>query len=82
MIIYIVEAWRWGDNHNHSYVLGCWDNLEAAKKAAIDHAEYRGGKYQCVVQQSKLNQEMDNDWSASILYQTIMDIFEPIDGVA
>jgi len=41
MIIYIVEAWRWGDNHNHSYVLGCWDNLEAAKKAAIDHAEYR-----------------------------------------
>lgn len=70
MIIFIVEAWRGGDNHQHSYVLGCWDNFEAAKKAADEHAEYRGGKYHCVVQQCKLNAEMDSDWSASVLYNT------------
>jgi hypothetical protein len=73
MNIYIVEAWRWGDNHDHTYVLGCWDNFEAAKKAADNHAEYRAGKYQCVVQQTKLNEEMDSDWSATVLYQTSME---------
>ena len=45
MNIYIVEAWRWGDKEDHSYVVGCWDNLEGAKRAAMTHAEYRGGKY-------------------------------------
>jgi len=74
MNIYIVEAWRWGDKEEHGYVLGCWDNFEAAKQAALNHAEYRGGKYQCVVQNSKLNEEMPADWHASILYQTPMFI--------
>lgn len=77
MKIYIVESWRWGDKEDHSYVLGCWDNLESAKKAADNHARYRGGKYQCVVQQSTLNEEMDSDWSATILYQTPMDYIDP-----
>jgi hypothetical protein len=72
MIIYIVEAFRWGDKENHSYVIGCWDNIELAKKAAIEHAEYRGGKYQCIVNQSKLNEEMPQDWHATIVYQTPM----------
>ena len=76
MNIYIVEAWRWGDREDHSYVLGCWDNLEEAKKIAVDHAHYRGGKYQCVVQQSVLNKQMDSDWSATILYQTPMELLE------
>ncbi len=70
MIIYIVEACRGGDPENHSYVLGCWDTLEAAKKAADEHVVYRGGKYDCIVHQCKLNEEMDTDWSASVLYQT------------
>ena len=37
MNIYIVEAWRWGDKEDHSYVVGCWDNLEGAKRAAMTH---------------------------------------------
>jgi hypothetical protein len=69
MIIYIVEALRWGERETHSYILGCWDNLEAAKKAADDHVEYRGGKYNCIVHQCNLNSEMDSDQSGSILYQ-------------
>ena len=77
MNIYIVEAWRWGDREDHSYILGCWDNLEAAKRAADEHSHYRGGKYQCVVQQCKLNEEMNSDWSASVLYQTRMELLEP-----
>lgn len=78
MNIYIVEAWRWGDKEDHSYVVGCWDNLEAAKRAAMTHAEYRGGKYQCVVQHSKLNEEMPQDWNATILYQAPMNYMDMI----
>jgi hypothetical protein len=69
VIVYIVEASRWGNNENHSYVLGCWDSLEVAKKAADEHVTYRGGKYLCTVLQCNLNNEIDSDWSKSVLYQ-------------
>ena len=77
MIIYIVESLRWGERENHSYIVGCWDNLDAAKKVADEHSHYRGGKYQCIVQQCNLNNQMDSDWSATILYQTPMELLEP-----
>lgn len=70
MIVYIVEAWKNGSNENHSYTLGVWDDLDAAKKAADAHLEYRGGKYKCIVFQCELNSEINSDWSGSMLYQT------------
>jgi hypothetical protein len=53
--IYVVEALRFGDRERHSYVVGVYDTLEAAKTAADDHAEYRGGKYTCEVTAHPLN---------------------------
>ena len=68
--IYVVEALRNGDREKHSYVVGVWDSLEEAKVAADCEADYRGGKYVCVVNQCALNERMDTDFSATILYQS------------
>lgn len=70
-MLYIVEALRWGNTEDHTYVVGIWDTFDAAKKAADEHAEYRGGKYVCQVWQAKLNEVINSDWNSSILYQTV-----------
>jgi hypothetical protein len=70
MMVYIVEALRWGDRERHSYVLGVWDNFEEAVAAAEEHTEHRGGKYQCLVQQCRLGSHMDTDPCATLLHQT------------
>jgi hypothetical protein len=67
---YIVEALRWGERENHSYIVGLYSDLERAKVAAEEHTEYRGGKYQCVVLQCEMDSQVDSDWSASVLHQT------------
>lgn len=69
-ILYVVEALRWGDREQHSYVVGVYDTLESAKNAADEHAQYRGGKYECVVQQCPLNGQVSLDWSEALMYQT------------
>lgn len=68
--LYIVEALRAGDREKHSYIVGVWDSLEEAKRAADCEADYRAGKYVCQVQQCVLNAKMDTDFSATILYQS------------
>lgn len=68
--VYIVEALRYGDREQHSYVLGVWTTLEAAKAAAQEETEYRGGKYICQVHQCTLDNYMDKDFSATILFQS------------
>lgn len=68
-MLYIVEALRGGDRERHSYVLGIWDTLEAAKEAARRHVEYRGGKYSCQVNQCQLNDEMSTDWCSALLHE-------------
>ena len=75
-IYYIVEALRWGERENHSYILGLYSDLERAKQAADEHTEYRGGKYQCVVHQCSMDQQMNSDWNAEVLHQTRL-AFEP-----
>lgn len=67
---YIVEALRWGERENHSYILGLYSDLERAKQAADEHTEYRGGKYQCVVLGCGMDEQLDQDWNARMLYQT------------
>ena len=69
-ILYVVEALRWGDREQHSYVVGVYDTLEAAKNAADEHAQYRGGKYVCVVVRCPLNGQVSSDWSEALMYQT------------
>lgn len=67
---YIVEALRWGERENHSYVVGLYSELDRAIKVAEEHTEYRGGKYQCVVLQCEMDEQVNQDWSASVLHQT------------
>lgn len=69
-VYYIVEALRWGERENHSYILGLYSDLERAKRAADEHTEYRGGKYQCVVFGCGMDEQVDSDWNAALLYQT------------
>ena len=70
MPLYIVEALRLGNREKHSYVVGVWDSIAAAKTAADEHAAYRGGKYVCQVNWCTLNSCMDSDQSATVLYET------------
>lgn len=58
--IFVVIAYRWGENSNHSYTLGAFNRLDQAKKCADSHTDYRGGKYACVVEKCKLS-IFDND---------------------
>jgi hypothetical protein len=67
---YIVEALRWGEREDHSYVLGLYSDLDRARAAAEEHTEHRGGKYQCLVHQCCMDEQVDSDWSASMVYQT------------
>lgn len=69
MIVYIVEALRSSDREMHSYILGVWDDLESAKRAAEEHVSYRGGKYGCQIHQCHMNSEVDSDWCSSLLYE-------------
>lgn len=69
--LYVVEALRGGDREAHSYVLGIWDNLEAAKDAARRHVEHRGGKYTCQVNQRFLNDEARPDWCSTVLHEEV-----------
>lgn len=47
--IYIVLARRWGEDETHSYLCGWSEDVEKAKDVAEKEADYRGGKYVCVV---------------------------------
>ena len=53
--IYIVTAYRFGDKHNHSYVVGSFSTKEEAIRQAKIEEEWRGGKYDCEVIAMKLN---------------------------
>tara|TARA_R110000803_G_scaffold35848_1_gene77275 strand:+ start:3309 stop:3626 length:318 start_codon:yes stop_codon:yes gene_type:complete len=53
--VYVVEALRWGDRENHSYVVGVYSNKESAEAAVESETDWRGGKYECVVTALELN---------------------------
>jgi len=42
---YVVTAYRWGQRNAHSYVVGAFPELQAAKDCADAYVDYRGGKY-------------------------------------
>ena len=69
--IYVVIAYRWGNNSDHSYTLGAFNKKDAAIKCADSHTEYRGCKYGCTVEQCIINQ-FDNasDYYTKEVYRT------------
>jgi len=71
--MYIVEALRFGNREDNSYVVGVYDHLHAAYRAAVAEEYWRGRKYECVVAEYKLNAENANnqgeskeEWCASL----------------
>ena len=54
--IYVVQAYRWGNRENHSYVVGVYDTKEQAIIAADKEEESRGIKYNCAIISTSLNE--------------------------
>jgi len=54
--VYVVIAYRFGSNENHSYTLGVFNKKHKAIECAETHATHRGGKYDCVVEECIINQ--------------------------
>ena len=59
--LYAVTAYRWGDQSDHSYLVGIFTSKVEAKIAAEFHADYRGGKYACVVDECEADHFNNND---------------------
>ena len=47
--LFVVEALRWGDREDHTYVVGVFDNLQDACEACIVEEMWREGKYECFI---------------------------------
>jgi hypothetical protein len=47
--LFVVEALRWGDREDHTYVVGVFDNLQDACEACIVEEMWRDGKYECFI---------------------------------
>lgn len=55
MELFIVHAFRYGDRERHSYIVGVYDDVYSAHQAAIAEEYWRGGKYECDVEEFQLN---------------------------
>ena len=49
MIVYVINAYRFGDREAHSYLEAVLHDKEMAFKHAEYHENYRGGKYECEI---------------------------------
>ena len=47
--LFVVEALRWGDREDHTYVVGVFDNLHDACEACVVEELWRDGKYECFI---------------------------------
>lgn len=55
MKIYTVIANRWGDTHNHSYLVGNYSTKELAKEVALAEEHWREGEFQCGISEFTLD---------------------------
>lgn len=53
--VYAVEMCRWGSNENHSYFSGVFTSLKQALAEGIQHAQFRGGKYEPYITMTELD---------------------------
>lgn len=58
--IYYVQAYRRGKVDNHSYIVGIWEDSNEAQRAAKAEELERGGKYECVVYMTELNEKIND----------------------
>ncbi len=59
-IIYIVMAYRWGDETEHAYFVSCRHCPLIAYADTIIESNCRGGKYECSIAKSEINDSLDN----------------------
>lgn len=61
MNVYVVTAYRFGDNELHSYVVGVFTSRDQAKFNADVEETWRGGKYRCEITQWQLDAPVPNE---------------------
>lgn len=54
-IVYVVQAYRYGNRDGHSYISGVYSKKQAAIVAACAEEDNRGGKYDCVIYETELD---------------------------
>ena len=65
---FVIEILRYGDAELGKYLFGVYDDLEKAKKDAIEYNYFRGGKYpKIVVNEFYLNIKMPFDRQVYII---------------
>lgn len=71
MKVYIVTAYRYGNRCYHSYNIGVFSKKAQAIKCADSHAQYRGGKYECVIDECEIDKfNNDSDGYTKEIYRT------------
>jgi len=58
--VWVVEARNNNFQNEHSYVVGVYEDLEDAEKAALIEEQNRGGKYTCSILNYLLNELPEN----------------------
>jgi len=58
-MMFVVLAHRWGEDTNHSYLVGVFDEKVKAVRAALTEEYCRGGKYDCQVIETAVNEGCD-----------------------
>lgn len=61
MLVYTVVAHRGGDDNKHSYLVGVYDDPWKATRFAIAEEYWRGGKYECHIIESFINEFVHPD---------------------
>ena len=59
--IYVVTAYKWGINSEHSYVVGVFDTRKKAIDCADKHTKFTKGKYSCEVDKCFMNDYDQNE---------------------
>ena len=66
---YVVTAYRWGQRNGHSYVVSSTSDKDEARRIAIAHVDYRGGKYGCeVCEVTNAETEVKHEGNAEQVY--------------
>ena len=61
--LFVVLANRYGDNEQHTYLVGVFDEERKAAAAAVAEEYWRGGKYECVILGTRINKEFCDETS-------------------
>lgn len=61
--MFVIIAYKNGDEESHSYPFALIENREEAIQVAEEHVTFRGGKYGCVVYETLVNRFWHEDIS-------------------